>query len=95
MPLAEFLLARNAEQEERCRLLLDSDLLPHSLSVRRTLKIALAECEAKRQIIAWLGSIAQAHIGANGEFSRDADIALRLLAAVYADHPQFQPEWRP
>jgi hypothetical protein len=55
----------------------------------------LAECEAKRQIVGWLSSIAQAHIGANGEFSHDADTALKLLASVYADHDDYQESWRP
>lgn len=49
----------------------------------------LAECQAKRAIIEqvsdieWTGSYAV------------RDVVLGHLAAVYADHPDYQPEWRP
>jgi hypothetical protein len=43
----------------------------------------LAECEAKREIVQWYGGALAEH-----------EPALRLLAAVYADHPDYDPSWR-
>ena len=53
---------------------------------------ALAECEAKRRIV-------EAH---HKQVDHDDDMAwivasevlLKSLAAIYADHPDYQPEWR-
>lgn len=46
----------------------------------------LAECEAKRQIVEWLSS----------ELFRTAHKdMLMVLAAVYADHPDYRDEWKP
>lgn len=41
----------------------------------------LAECEAKRRIVAWDASVDYG--------------AVRFLATVYADHPDYRAEWRP
>ena len=64
----------------------------------------LAECEAKRRIVeGWRASL-ERHIDTeqpvDGEdFYRGGewgiDYALRALAAVYADHPDYREEWRP
>jgi hypothetical protein len=43
----------------------------------------LAECEAKRRIVEWYG-----------EEPGRVGPALGMLAAVYADHPEFREEWR-
>lgn len=43
----------------------------------------LAECEAKRRIVADLADI------------EDGPYLLGLLAIPYADHPDFNPAWRP
>jgi hypothetical protein len=63
----------------------------------------LAECEAKKRIVdLWEFANREASMGAewpvkqlfDGRLSM-IEAALRALAAVYADHPEFQPEWRP
>ena len=41
----------------------------------------LAECAAKREIVQWYGL--------------DDEPALKVLAAIYADHPDYQEVWRP
>jgi len=50
----------------------------------------LAECEAKRRIVAdlapFLGETPLGYLAAQ---------VLEDLAAPYADHPDYQPEWRP
>lgn len=57
----------------------------------------LAECEAKRQIA---GRLAGWCPGVDDEVDWDEgrkaglDDAARYLAAVYADHPDYRPEWR-
>ena len=50
----------------------------------------LAECEAKRDII---GFVLAAESGI--EQLRPDDRAMRALALPYADHPDYQPEWKP
>jgi hypothetical protein len=50
----------------------------------------VAECEAKRQIVAG------PHGDADSPYaSWETDYAMRFLAAVYADHPDYQQEWKP
>lgn len=54
----------------------------------------LAECEAKRAIIAHLRQVAEDQ----GEYSGwcwFAEEPLRMLAAVYEDHADYETEWRP
>ena len=57
----------------------------------------LREVEAKRAIVA-LGNAAEA-AGFGGEFfvgeSHGYENAVRALAAVYADHPDYREEWKP
>jgi hypothetical protein len=55
-------------------------------AVRHDPRRVLADCAAKRRLIHWYGD--GEDIGDGGEF-------LRLLATVYADHPDYRPEWRP
>lgn len=68
----------------------------------------LAECEAKRRIVAlhayqargatW-GECAVCFDPQTGPGEYDFETwpcpTLRVLAAVYADHPDYRPEWRP
>lgn len=49
----------------------------------------LAECEAKRKLI----DAEPTAFG--GAYSINSIRRLQILALPYADHPQFQPEWRP
>jgi hypothetical protein len=79
--LAEFLLARIAEDEAR----------------------VLAECEAKRNLITYSAFMLRAWEdkpnGAYPDMTRRerhaARLTLETLAAVYADHPDYDETWRP
>jgi hypothetical protein len=56
----------------------------------------LAECDAKRRIVRaagqWAGAASEDyHDGLNAGLNA----ALRLLAVPYADHPDYDPAWRP
>jgi hypothetical protein len=86
MTLIDFLLARIAEDEAVAR---DSLALygpGSSLYVaRHDPARVLAECAAKRRIIA-------AHEAA--DFALNDDV-IRLLALPYAEHPDFDEAWRP
>lgn len=85
--LTEFLQARITEQEIRCRTLLDTyGMLP--APVRRALRVSLADCTAKRQII---------EVQALADLPGDEDVSWELmaLAFVYADHPDWREDWRP
>jgi hypothetical protein len=69
----------------------------------------LAECEARRRIVEWCGERDRVFVGAHfggdamresdflpGALKRPADsVVLRALAAVYADHPDYDQAWRP
>lgn len=90
MTLTEFLLARIAEDEAACfqgcvcgYILPSGD--PHCDHR------VLAECEAKRRIVAeadeWLDRI--------DDRSTIRDRVLALLARPYADHPDCCEEWKP
>jgi hypothetical protein len=74
-----------------------------AIEIRRSR--VLAECEAHRRIVeAYRGLRTMAsnfsNEGANGEAETaramyaGLDLALRALASVYADHPDFREEWR-
>jgi hypothetical protein len=56
----------------------------------------VAECEAKRRVVAqFVDAVAnyEADAGPQGEVTR-LTFVLRALALPYADHPDYQPEWR-
>lgn len=66
---------------------------------------AIAECAAKRQIVGLTDDITQMDVMVEGEFRTEGrrdlsaypylgDVVLRALAAVYADHPDYDPAWR-
>lgn len=56
-------------------------------------KRVLAECEAKRQVVALAGIVTRGNLD-GPSVSLWADRALRSLAAVYAEHPLYRDEWR-
>jgi hypothetical protein len=98
--LTEFLLARIAEDEAVARAARPHEYLPtrdgrnlttidagDSARVGITSGRVLAECEAKRRIVN-LDDLDGA--GEDGHIH-----AVRCLASVYADHPDFREEWRP
>jgi hypothetical protein len=86
MTLAEFLLARIADDEAEAKLM-----------QRRYEKRVLAECDAKRRIVkAWRDGPA----GSDAWFSDDTGwdgIAwcVQVLALPYKDHPDYRTEWKP
>lgn len=103
MTITEFLLARLAEDETAARSALGEDPAPYRepgdwfggdgpsgyswviLSPER----AIAECEAKRRIV----EAVEYQLG--GTNWRDAiEYAMREMASVYAEHPDFDPAWR-
>jgi len=68
----------------------------------------LAECEAKRRIVEWCSERDRVYIGTLAtDIPREKDfvpgalvhqtdaVMLRFLALPYADHVQYQEEWRP
>ena len=96
MDLSEFLLARIAEDEGAALLIRDGDdwHAPDECTVCDATRAArdkygdparvLAECEAKRRIV-------EHEIDSTG--LSDGYYA-RLLATPYADHPDYNPEWK-
>jgi hypothetical protein len=110
MTLTEFLLARIAEDEAwlavpMARRMIGGKMVEVPMErlpayVERDRSRWLAECEVKRLIIRWatLPDDLQPQDWAD-EDDRATAISvgrsiLRALASVYADHPDFQREWR-
>lgn len=99
MTLVEFLLARIAEVEEAARRSTDLGDM-ESLWYPDTI---LADCEAKRRIIGLHEPGGQYVWGDGPACSTCGDVVtvqwpcdtLRTLALPYADHRDYQPEWRP
>jgi len=55
----------------------------------------LAESQAKRAIVEYRAGIRWPSEEAHDAVRNERDRTLRLLAAVYADHPDYQLEWTP
>lgn len=55
----------------------------------------LAECEAKRRIVARHAVCAPNYDEGNRLETRVLDWTMRLLALPYADHPDYDESWRP
>lgn len=103
--LTVFLLARIAEDEAVAQACSPGWTGPESMgaiegggSVLVSPKRVLAECEAKRAIVEehspW--ATANGYCGAHdGRYLLEDCPTLRALALSYADHPQFQDDWRP
>ncbi len=97
MTIVEFLLARIAEDEaywtagegryardcQECAALSDHE------PDRPTVDRMLAECEAKRRQIKHLVRFME------GDYAPWNEEQLQIMAAVYADHPDYRDEWRP
>jgi len=57
-----------------------------------------AECKAKRRIVEWAAPVLTNWPGAAAgarHVSDDGLDVLRILALPYADHPDYDEEWRP
>lgn len=79
MTLAEFLLARIAEDESTARALERLEFWPGpGPTVEEFENRLLAECEAKRRLV----RMEQASVD-------------RILAMPYVGHPDYRGEWRP
>ena len=102
MTLAEFLSAQYAENEATAGRYHRFDCLRADLSAIAPpctcghADQIRAECEAKRRILARHGDEAT-ESGCPTCWWDDADHCptLRILAAVYADHPDYREEWKP
>jgi hypothetical protein len=101
MTLTEFLLARIAEDEA---LLVGADMDGPSVFthvqgtvVGMTPKRFLAECEAKRRIVEDFTDLRDEspRFGMTPSYLAAMEGCLRHLAAVYADHPDYDDEWKP
>jgi len=97
MTLTDFLLARIAEDEATAAHARGALGWTNSTGVQIAGRDVydparvLGECEAKRRIVEWCGSDpGELEPGINGL----ADMILRDLASVYADHPDCREEWR-
>lgn len=93
LALADFLLARITEDEWGIRQVekREQDMTRVDLWFGYPLVgRVLAECEAKRRIVAWELQVAErAHL------QPEQRVILQLLALPYADHPDYRQEWRP
>jgi hypothetical protein len=87
MSLAEFLLAQIAEDEAAWQ---DGAGLVTRTEFAKFSRHMLAECEAKRRIVERVAPPDELHD--SGDCS-ECDVT-RLLALPYADHADYQPEWR-
>jgi hypothetical protein len=92
MNITEFLEARIAEDESRANAWQSrlDDLTIPAYMIGGTLNPAslLAECAAKRELV-------EIHTTCDDVSYGDASTCpeIRTLAAVYKDHPDYQPEW--
>ena len=101
--LSEFVLARVTDDEELARQYGDPRRLSSSLTWtsdvgRPAIEVdpsrIIAECEAKRRVVAaYVEGVANYRIGPHDEVDR-LTFVVRALALPYADHPEYQPEWR-
>ena len=82
--ITEFLLARIAEDEAGARAVVGDRNAwdtPEWDASRWSPWRVLDECEAKRRLV-------------GDEWYEDPE-TLRILAAIYSDHPDYRDEWRP
>lgn len=90
--LTAFLLARITEDKTEAQRA--SEHMRPSWGACATPARILAECDAKRELLALADPYDFADDGGTG-MSVHADTILRILAVPYAAHPDYQNEWRP
>ncbi|WP_426243795.1 DUF6221 family protein [Nocardioides sp. LHG3406-4] len=85
-PMVDFLLARITERENEALEERDEGWPPG----------VLAACEADRNMIQWAMGIEELRDMGDeaAPLTPLGDTALRSMASVYADHPNFRDEWR-
>lgn len=90
--LTDFLLARLAEEEAD----LPSEVAESHYQTWRAADWYKAEVAAKRAIVERHANSAAAGCAICSEAAREDVVCVeqRILASVYADHPDFQEEWR-
>jgi hypothetical protein len=96
--VTDFLLERIAEDEQDARNFWDWDEQDGEGEPGTWIRWVLAECEAKRAIIAELNEVQPTWDDLTAGYGPEDWLAKRValaLAQPYADHPDFQPEWRP
>lgn len=96
MNITDFLIRRIEEDEAAARQEDDdyanTTLLPTYDSdhqMKWNTERVLAECEAKRAVINWWINGEIGYVRVDGELTNP----LIAFAAVYKDHPDYQPEW--
>lgn len=100
MTLTEFLLARIAEDEVSERFVsqrhVGAGKIREDVTMIEPSAHVLAECEAKRQIVALHKPEPGQHPDFCGHDLRELPCpTLRALALPDADHPDYLPEWKP
>lgn len=91
--IVEFLLARIAEDEREANACLAQWARGDGGTPRRWYRVE-AECRAKRAIIEMWAARQEDHLVVQAH-ATGLGLAIKALAAVYADHPDYQPAWRP
>jgi len=100
MTITEFLLARITEDEDELKTARIGGSPEWWEPAQWCRERAEAECAAKRAIVEMCPEVSLAHKGIEIEMGHgepDPDLGeqiLRTLAATYADHPDYQPEWK-
>lgn len=98
MTLGEFLLARIAEDETTERHVdhryVGAGRTREEVSFSPPSARMLADCEAKRRIVALHTGSIQDCVG-HEDPTHPACASLRALALPYADHPDYLTEWSP
>lgn len=84
--ITDFLLARIAEDEGAAR-----EWYGTGTVADRRDDFWLAECEAKRRIVMSCSEMQMSGVELAAYLATQT---IRTLALVYADHPDFRPEWR-
>ena len=108
MDIGEFLAARIAEDEHETRWMGTCDCAIEGFPLQHGLccpERVLADCESKRGVVAYAQEVFRRNesAGTRRTLARvEADLenlnlmaVLRLLATPYADHRDYQPEWKP
>lgn len=97
MDIVEFLRARLDEDEREAKVCLDR-WATEGHGTRRRWDRQLREVEAKRRVLYTCDTATRMWLHARTEEYADGvadpgDTILRALAAVYADHPDYDPAW--